>query len=244
MIARARAIALTSLALAAVAGGVVLLAHPSGDTASPVAAPRPSAAVATAPVAVKPVAATPRPTATVPHEPVAPAAPTSFRMAGPAFTVDARVCRMPYVRPLDPPGDQLHTVCWVENDFGTAPGSNTGTSYVLGHSWAQQKLVLNPLSEFATAHLQARAVVESGHKTYQVPALNKYRVTLTTPRGTLVYSVTRAYLVGKMEAGSIASLMADKTPRRVVLITCAVKDSVDLDQNVIVYADLVSSKRA
>jgi hypothetical protein len=246
MITRGRAVTLMSVALVLVAAGVLLLVRPSGTTHLAIAPARPAAA-ATAPAAPSPVAAKPRaiakPRATVPHDRVMPAAPTAFRFSGPAFAVNADVCRMPFVVPLDPPGDQLHTVCWVEKDFGTAPGSDSGTSYVLGHAWAQQKLVLNPLSEFATAHMQSQAVLESGHKTYPVPALDKYRVTLTTPRGTLVYSVSRAYLVGKMEAGFVASLMADKTPRRVVVITCAVKNGVDLDQNVIVYADLISSKR-
>ena len=54
----------------------------------------------------------------------------------PKYRIRAHVCGMEYVRPLDPPGEQHHTVCWVQHDFGFAPGSRgKGTTYVLGHSW-------------------------------------------------------------------------------------------------------------
>ena len=33
--------------------------------------------------------------------------------------------RWPDVRPLDPPGEQHHTVCWVDDGFGVRPGSHT-----------------------------------------------------------------------------------------------------------------------
>ena len=38
----------------------------------------------------------------------------------------------------------------VNEKFGVAPGSNApGTSYILGHAWAEANLVLNPLSIYA-----------------------------------------------------------------------------------------------
>ncbi|MCW2602088.1 MAG: putative secreted protein, partial [Pseudonocardiales bacterium] len=181
----------------------------------------------------------------VPHDAVAPAAPTGFRVAGAAFDIEATVCGMPFVRPLDPPGDQYHTVCWVRADFGVAPGSASGgTSYILGHSWAYAPLVLNQLSELATQEYPgAGPQSESGVPIYPVAGLNGYTITLTTPTGTLVYDITRSYLVAKSQAGNVQSLMAN-SPDRVVIITCAVKDGVDLDYNVIVEAQIHSSAAA
>lgn len=205
---------------------------------------RSAPAVVALPQLPEPVAVvTPTPTPKPAIEPVAAAAPTGFRISGPAFTVDAHVCGMRYVRPLDPPGDQLHTVCWVEEGFGVAPGSPAGgTTYVLGHAWAQQKLVLNPLSEFATANVSATpSTVPPGVPVFEVKALNGYGVWLDTPHGRLAYRVTDAFLVSKAQAGSVQSLMAADTPNRVVIITCAVKNGADLDQNVIAYATLVGA---
>jgi hypothetical protein len=181
----------------------------------------------------------------LPHDRVRAAAPTTFKISGPGFSITADVCGMDPVFPLDPPGDQLHTVCWVTHDFGVAPGSATkGTTYVLGHAWAAQKLVLNPLSEFATAHEAAATYLHNGVAINSVPALNRYRITLTTPNGTLGYTVKRAFLVGKLDARGVDSLMKTSTPNRVVVITCAVAGGVDLPQNVILYADLTWSKSA
>ena len=99
--------------------------------------------------ALNPPALSPDPPA-LPHEFVAPAAPTGFEMSGPAFDVKANICQMNYVRPLNPPGDQKHAVCWVRKGFGVAPGSDSGgTSYILGHAWARTPLIFNPLSELA-----------------------------------------------------------------------------------------------
>jgi len=94
---------------------------------------------------------TPTPTRTAtPHQFVAPAAPTSFEIAGKAFRIKAHVCKMAYVRPLDPPGDQRHTVCWVKSQFGVAPGSRSGgTSYILGRAWARHAPVADIMSELA-----------------------------------------------------------------------------------------------
>jgi hypothetical protein len=178
----------------------------------------------------------------VPHEFVAPAAPTGFEMSGPAFDIKADVCQMNYVRPLNPPGDQKHTVCWVRKGFGVAPGSDSGgTSYILGHAWAKTPLIFNPLSELAMQEVTGRSPeMQSGVRTFPVKAINGYNIVLRTPTGTLTYTVTRAFAVSKSQAGDVKSLMAN-IPNRVVLITCAVKGGVDVDYNIIVDAYLTSS---
>ena len=177
------------------------------------------------------------------HEFVAPAAPTGFEMSGPAFDVKANVCQMRYVRPLDPPGEQKHTVCWVRKGFGVAPGSDSGgTSYILGHAWAKMPLVFNPLSELAMQEVTGQnPETQSGVRTFPIKAINGYNIVLRTPTGVLTYMVTRAFAVSKSHAGDVKSLMAN-TPNRVVLITCGVKDGADVDYNVIVDAYLTSSK--
>jgi len=182
-----------------------------------------------------------RPAPMVSRPSVAPAAPTSFLIKGPAFEIKAGVCQMPYVRPLDPPGEQHHTVCWVNKGFGVAPGSDShGTSYILGHAWAEDaNEVLNPLSIYAMNHVDmSRPVPQNGVPTYQVTDLQGYTITLRTPRGTLTYTVKDAYAVAKMQAAQVASLMNTRTPNRVVLITCGVHDGQDIDVNVIVEAYL------
>jgi hypothetical protein len=186
-------------------------------------------------------AAAPDPAA-VPHEFVAPAAPTKFEMSGPAFDIKANVCQMDYVRPLNPPGNQKHTVCWVRKGFGVAPGSDSGgTSYILGHAWAKTPLIFNPLSELAMQEVTGQnPEMQSGVPTFPVKAMNGYDVVLRTPTGTLSYTVTRTFAVAKSQAGAVKSLMAN-TPNRVVLITCGVKNGVDVNYNIIVDAYLTSS---
>ncbi|MCU1658317.1 MAG: hypothetical protein JWO57_2973, partial [Pseudonocardiales bacterium] len=199
----------------------------------PATAPsRPAPAPAPEPA---PVAAVRRPV--VPHQVVASAAPTTFEIKGSAFDIKATVCQMPYIRPLDPPGDQMHTVCWVRDSFGVAPGSKAqGTSYILGHAWAEAPLVFNPMSEFAMRQVdQLRPRTEHGVPIFPVTNLNGYQIVLHTPHGVLTYRVTRAFAVAKARAGDVPSLMAN-TPNRVVLITCGVKNGVDVDVNVVVYA--------
>ncbi|MGH4017651.1 MAG: sortase domain-containing protein [Pseudonocardiaceae bacterium] len=184
----------------------------------------------------------PKPPAPPPREFVAPAAPTGFEMSGPAFDIKADVCQMAYVRPLDPPGDQERTVCWVREDFGVAPGSDSGgTSYILGHAWAKTPLIFNPLSELAMQEVTGQnPEMQSGVPTFPVKAINGYNIVLRTPNGTLTYTVTRTFAVSKSQAGDVESVMAN-TPNRVVLITCGVKDGVDADYNIIVDAYLTSS---
>ncbi len=243
-IARRPALLIGAVAAAVVVGAAVVGVVATGDDARPeperravLAAPSPSVSSTSVPPA--PVPSAPA------HDDGAPAAPTDFRIAGPEFDIQATVCGMPFVRPLDPPGDQYHTVCWVERDFGVAPGSASGgTTYILGHSWAYAQLVLNQLSERATLEYPgAGPQYEGGIPIYPVTGLAGYRIWLTTPNGTLGYDVSRAYLVGKNDAGSVQSLMAN-SPDRVVIITCAVKEGRDLDYNVIVEAQISSSTKA
>jgi hypothetical protein len=179
----------------------------------------------------------------IPHEFVAAAAPTAFRIAGPRFRIDAQVCGMDNVRPLDPPGEQHHTVCWVQEGFGVAPGSRSATTYILGHAWAQDSLeVLNKMSAQATQEiLRGPKRYVGGVATYPVRSLRGYLITLRTATGVLNYRVSDAYGVAKSQAASVAPLMNEQTKRRVVIITCAELNGVDYDFNVIVEARLSSS---
>ena len=196
------------------------------------------------PVAAQAPAPVPKPPAP-PREFVAPAAPTAFEMSGPAFDIKADVCQMENIRPLNPPGDQKRTVCWVREDFGVAPGSDSGgTSYILGHAWAKIPLIFNPLSELAMQEFTGQnPEMQSGVPTFPVQAINEYDIVLHTPNGILTYTVTRTFAVAKSQAGDVESLMAN-TPNRVVLITCGVKDGDDVDYNVVVDAYLTSSTAA
>ena len=121
-------------------------------------------------------------------------APTKFRFEGKGkgnkFTIDADVCGMADVRPLDPPGNQETTVCWVQtdNDFGgNEPSHDSGTTYLLGHSWAPNPdEVLNPVSSRATKEiLDAEPVYVNGVATYPAKSLNGSLVTLWTPTAKL-----------------------------------------------------------
>lgn len=181
------------------------------------------------------------------HEFVAASAPNAFSYRGRNFMVHATVCGMDYVRPLDPPGEQHHTVCWVQHDFGYAPGSaGRGTTYVLGHSWAEDPAeVLNPVSERATRQLlnRGRTPTLDGIRIHPVTALNGDVISLRTETGLLRYTVHSAYAVDKQQAGYISTLMDEHIRHRVVLITCAELGGVDYDYNIIVNA-LLSSSRA
>jgi hypothetical protein len=207
---------------------------------APAARPPVAALAAVPTTAARPTAA-PKPA--LPHDAVAAAAPVAFEIKGPAFTVHADVCPMPFVRPLDPPGDQRHTVCWVDHDFGVAPASTAkGTTYVLGHSWAEAPLVLNPMSIFAMNHVNRQHPrLEAGVNTYPITALDGYKITLRTGTGMLVYKIRRAFSVAKDQAGNLPSLMDVHVPGRVVLITCGVHNGADVEENVIAYAYLISS---
>lgn len=249
---QARGLGALALSLVIVAAGAAAsgsathrsAVHPATHQAAP-AAPAVLAAPAGPATSVSP---TPPPPAVpqLPHDVVAPAPPTAFEISGPAFDIKATVCQMPYVRPLDPPGEQRHTVCWVRDTFGVAPGSSSGgTSYILGHSWAEAQLVFNPLSVLVEAQVNRQAPVMQGEAaTYPVTAINGYRITLQTATGTLTYLVSDAYAVRKNDAGAVPALMAADTPDRVVIITCGVLNGVDVDDNIIVDAYLESSTAA
>jgi hypothetical protein len=183
-----------------------------------------------------------------PHEFVAAAAPNRFVYRAPGWTIRANVCGMEYVRPLDPPGEQHHTVCWVQHDFGYAPGSRgQGTTYVLGHSWAEDPLeVLNHISTTAMrevlpeiSHHHVRMV--SNVATYPIRHLNGNVISLRTPSGLLRYTVRGAFAVAKSEAGYVQPLMDEHTRHRVVIITCGELNGVDYDYNIVVDAYLTSS---
>jgi hypothetical protein len=235
-----------ALAVLATAAGVLITQRSHHHSAAPVvaeiAAP-PPAPTPTHPVPAPPTSTKPVARAAAPHEAVAPAVPTAFEIKGKAFDITAQVCQMPFVRPLDPPGDQRHTVCWVDSQFGVAPGSSAaGTSYILGHSWAEAPLVLNALSITAMKQVDTNhPVLVSGVPTYPVTVLDGYTITLTTATGRLSYTVRSAFAVSKEQAGNVAPLMAANTPNRVVIITCGVLNGVDIDDNVIVNAYLSSS---
>lgn len=188
----------------------------------------------------------PAPRRSVPHDYVAPAVPTEFKLRGADFTIRAHVCAMPPVFPLDPPGEQHHTVCWVTRGFGYKPGSHTATSYVLGHSWAPDPLeVLNKASQRATRdvlHTKPRRL--DGVPIYPAKSLLGSRITLRTPRGTLVYEVRNSFGVDKLRLGGIARIMNPHIRNRVVLITCAELNGVDYHYNIVFDARLVSSRKA
>lgn len=153
---------------------------------------------------------------------------------------------MAAVFPLDPPGEQHHTVCWVRRDFGYAPGSaGRGTTYVLGHAWAEDPAeVLNPVSRRATAEVlrshETRLV--DGVRIHPVTTLNGDVITLRTRAGQLRYTVRSAYAVVKSRAGYIRALMDQHIRNRLVLITCAELGGVDYDYNIIVDAFLTASR--
>lgn len=239
-------IAVACVALLAVGFGIYLWTRSGSAPRKPAAAPAASTPAPTQsvpPATSPPVAPPPKP---VPHQRVGAAAPIAFKLAGPRFTVKAHVCSMAPVFPLDPPGDQHHTVCWVNGGFGVAPGSHAATSYVLGHAWAEDSQeVLNKVSAPATREvLRVRPRMVDGVKIYPVHRLSGYRLVLRTPAGRLIYRVTRAYGVGKLDLGQVKSAMNQQVRNRVVVITCAERKGVDYDYNIVLYAKLYSSVRA
>lgn len=242
-----RAIAVACAAVAALVIAVFVaaprpVAGHGGATPRPVVLPAPVLEVPRhAPVRVPPIQA------------VAASTPYAFTLTGPKFTIKAHVCAMPNVVPYDPPGEQHHTVCWVESGFGAAPGTGQRTSYLFGHSWAEDSLeVLNKASEVATREIlrghTAQMRSPEPHSPWgptttvrPVHALDGYRLVLRTQAGVLTYVVRRAYGVDKHFLGLVAD-WSDPSPRnRVVLTTCAELDGVDYDYNVVLDAYLVAA---
>lgn len=245
-----RALLLGAATVAALAAGSVVIYLGSGKPTQSQAAPPSTSATpsfASTPAPVPSAAPIPTPTrAAVPHDRVGKAGPTRFRVSGPEFTINAHVCAMANERPLDPPGEQHHTVCWVRNDFGEAPSSHSATTYVLGHSWAPDpQEVLNRLSAPATRQfLSTKTVLRDGIKIHPISVLDGYVITLWTPKGRLDYRVDDAYGVDKLQLGNVTSTVDDTVRNRVVLITCAELDGRDYEYNVVVSARLVSSRAA
>ncbi|WP_338185789.1 sortase [Jatrophihabitans sp.] len=242
---RRRVLALAAV-LVVVAAGATVLAWPRSTAGHPRAVPTytplPPSTSAPAPSPTP----TPTPTPTkpaVPHDVVKPAGPVSFHFTGPSVNITATVCGMAKVFPLDPPGEQHHTVCWVKEGFGVAPGSHSATTYVLGHAWGQDDHeVLNQLSSRAMVDvLKAKPKYISGIRTYPVTDLNHDTLTLRTKNGTLKYTVADAYAVSKSQAGYVKPLMDTTIANRIVLITCGELDHRDYDYNIIVEAYLTSS---
>ena len=239
---RGRRAAVAAAALAVVAAGTAtavlwpLGGHPVHRAARTSAAPAPVTTSSTP---------TSRPTPAIPHDYVPRAAPTRFTLTGHGFTIRAKVCGMPFVRPLDPPGEQHHTVCWVKKDFGVAPGSHSGTTYVLGHAWAPDpREVLNRASSRATREvLHTKAVQYDGVPIYPAKTLLGTKLTLRTPAGVLTYTVRKSFGVRKIRLGDIKSIMNESMPDRVVLMTCAERNGVDYDYNIVLEAFLTSSVR-
>jgi hypothetical protein len=231
-----------AVAVAATIVGVVWLRTPSTHH-EVVAAPQ---VVADRPPLPSPTVSAAAPRPTVPHDYVRPAVPTRFTLAGHGFTIKAQVCAMPAVFPLDPPGEQHHTVCWVQKGFGVKPGSRSATSYILGHSWAEDSQeVLNQASARATRDvLHTKARMLDGVPIYPAKSLVGARITLRTPQGTLVYAVRSAFGVDKLKLGSITRIMNEQIPKRVVVITCAELNGVDYEYNIILDARLIASRKA
>lgn len=232
-----------------ISGAVGYLLTRSPATAPAVAAASPRAPSTTAASTSTPsTSAAPAPTRpAVPHDVVPAARPTAMTLTGPRFTISAHVCAMANVRPYDPPGEQHHTVCWVRSGFGVTPSSaQRGTSYLFGHSWAEDQLeVLNKASAISTKEiLRGRPQRRDGVPVYPVHALDGYRLVLRTRTGTLTYVVRSVYGVRKLDLGAISSWLNDRVPGRVVLTTCAERGGVDYDYNVVIEAYLASSQRA
>ncbi|MDO4685654.1 MAG: sortase [Corynebacterium sp.] len=170
----------------------------------------------------------------------------SFSIEGAVPLTGATYDSMPYVLPLDPAGPQDTMVRWVEG-WGQPPSkAHDGTVYILGHAWAQQKLVFNPISEQVSAAVRLDAAPE------QVPAvsggtvprfssdiLNGSKLRVTDEHGaSREWVVDNAWLVNKQDAIEDAELVNTTIPGRVILIACAVKDNQDLDYNVIISGHL------
>ena len=251
---RRTVLVVAGVALLAVALGLYFWTRSgsSGTKKPAAAAPASSAAPTPAPVTSSstttppPVASAPPAKKKVFHQHVAPAAPTAFTLTGRKFTIKAQVCSMAPVFPLDPPGEQHHTVCWVDGGFGVAPGSSSATSYVLGHAWAEDpQEVMNKLSAPATREvLNGRPQVIDGVNVYPVQSVLGYRLMLRTPTGKLTYLIDKAFGIGKLDLGKLQSAMDQTVRNRIVFITCAERKGVDYDYNIVLYAKLYASKKA
>lgn len=152
---------------------------------------------------------------------------------------------MPYVTPLNPEGPQETMVRWVDG-WGVPPTSaEEGTVYVLGHAWAVQPLVFNPLSEIVTSAAVDKAGEEVASN-IDAPVLRK---TTDALKGSVVrmtddhghgreWVIDSAWMVDKYQAINDEDLMDDTIPGRIILIACSVDGAQDLGYNVVVSGRL------
>lgn len=170
----------------------------------------------------------------------------SFSIEGAVPLQGATYDSMPYVLPLDPAGPQETMVRWVEG-WGQPPsGAKDGTVYILGHAWAHQKLVFNPIAERVSESVrldlppeQVPAVSGGTVARFSSDVLNGSKLRVVDEHGAArEWVVDNAWLVGKQDAIEDAELVDTAIPGRVILIACAVKDNQDLEFNVIVSGHL------
>jgi hypothetical protein len=237
---RARLVALAAVAPALLAG---LTACSGSNHPQPTAAPRPStpsprpSIVAAASTPVRPPSTPP------PHRPAPPSTrPWTFTITGPKLHLTAHVCAMANIRPYDPPGEQHHTVCWVRSGFGVAPGVHQrGTSYVFGHSWAEDdQEVLNRVSAPATREmLVAQPHIVDRVPVYSIHGLDGDLIRLRTNGAPVTYQVRGAYGVAKNQLGFIRSWLDPNVPGRLLVTTCAELNGRDYEDNIILEAYVV-----
>jgi LPXTG-site transpeptidase (sortase) family protein len=143
----------------------------------------------------------------------APARPV--RLVVPSLKIDAPVLPI-QVTPagaLDPPRNP-HDVGWW--DASAKPGAHGGQTVLTGHTVHTGGGVMDRLGKLAAGK----------------------RVQIHTPRGTLVYSVTRVITYSKAELAKHAvDLFAQKRhPNRLVLITCTGWTGHDYTSNIVAFA--------
>ncbi|AZA13464.1 sortase [Corynebacterium choanae] len=170
----------------------------------------------------------------------------SFHMDGPFGVGRADFAPMAYQLPLNPPGPQATMVRWVDG-WGVAPEhAQHGTLYVLGHAWAQQRLVFNGFAEKVAASVNTNgpATMVPAYGGGQVPrwqtgVLNGTRITMTGTNGVRrEWIIDNAYLIRKTDSINDVELNNAHIPGRIVLIACAVGEGRDLPFNVIVTGHL------
>ncbi|MDY6049485.1 MAG: sortase [Corynebacterium sp.] len=169
----------------------------------------------------------------------------TFILEGPA-PVQAQYGPMQFALPLNPSGEQTSSVRWVAG-LGVSPNDAAwGTTYVLGHAWAQQRLVFNGFSELATNSIdwnapQAVPARSGGNVVrFNTGVLNGSRVTMVDGEGDArVWQIDNTFLIDKNQAIEDADLMNVNIKGRIVLIACAVAGGRDLNYNVVMMGHLV-----
>lgn len=195
-----------------------------------------------------PPSPTPPPPPPGPNEGEPPAGEGSFSVRGAdggELVSGAQYASMPYELPLNPAGPQESMVRWVEG-WGVPPErAEEGTVYVLGHAWAQDPLVFNPLSERVSADALGKPDEPVETLLYPVfrrssDVLDGARVEMVDGGGNRrVWEVDDAFLVDKEQAIDDKALMDESVAGRVVLIACSVDGGEDLGFNVVVTGHLI-----